>query len=69
MIGLVGLVAAALLWLSGTYAALVPYSAFSHAAKGLAIAVAAVSLLLAAQAWWSRPISRQIKAQAGRKPV
>lgn len=69
-IAVVGFVAGALLWLSGSYAAHVPYARwYVHAAPALAATVSMFGVLLAALVWRSKAVAQRIKAQANHTTV
>lgn len=69
-IALVGFVAGALLWLSGSYAAHVPYARwYAHTAPAMAATVSTAGMLLAVLVWRSKAIARRIKAQANHTTV
>lgn len=69
-IAVVGFVAGALLWLSGSYAAHVPYARwYAHAAPAVAATVSTFGVLLAALVWRSKATARRMKAQANHTTV
>lgn len=69
-IAVVGFIAGALLWLSGSYAADVPYARwYAQAAPAIAATFSVASTILAVYVWRSKAVARRIKAQADHTTV